>query len=62
MVTSATLLACSMAAPPARTTRTATSTGSVGASPHAADAAVNSTNPCRSTSLRPYRSGEVRLR
>ena len=62
MATSATLLACSMAAPAACTTRTAISTGSVGASPHAADAAVNSTNPYRYTSLRPYRSDEVRLR
>ena len=60
VVPGATLLACSVAAPPTLTTRTATGTGSAGASPHAAD--VNSTNPCRYTSLRPYRSGEVRLR
>ena len=56
--TSATLLACSIAAPAACTTRTAISTPSVGASPHAADAAVNSTNPYRYTSLRPYRSDQ----
>ena len=47
VVPGATLLACSMAAPPTLTTRTAPGTGSAGASPHAADAAVNSTNPCR---------------
>ena len=58
VATSATLLACSIAAPAACTTRTATSTPSVGASPHPADAAVNSTNPYKYTSLRPYRSDQ----
>ena len=38
VATSATLLACSIAAPAACTTRSPTSTGSDGASPHAADA------------------------
>ena len=58
VATSATLLACSIAAPAACTTRSPTSTSSVGASPHAADAAVNTTNPYRYTSLRPYRSDQ----
>ena len=47
VVTRATLLACSMAAPAAWTTRSATSAGSVGARPHAADATANTANPYR---------------
>ena len=47
VTTSATLFACSSAAPPAWTTRSATSTPSEGASPQAADAAENTTNPYR---------------
>ena len=62
MVTSATLLACSMAAPPARTTRTATGTGSVGATPHAAGAAVKQHKPVPVHQLAVIRSDEVRLR
>src|SRR5581483_3591208 len=50
---SATLLACNIAAPAACTTRPATSTPSVGASPHPAAATVNSRNPSRYTSFRP---------
>ena len=58
VATSATLLACSIAAPAACTTRSPISTGSDGASPHAAEAPANTTNPYRYISLRPYRSDQ----
>jgi hypothetical protein len=45
VVISATLLACSMAAPTPCTTRHTTSTGRLGAKAHAADASVNTANP-----------------
>jgi hypothetical protein len=45
VVTRATLLDCSMAAPAAWMTRNTTSRPSEGASPQAAEARVNSTNP-----------------
>ena len=45
VVTRATLLACSMAAPAAWTSRNATSTASERASPHAADPAMKIMNP-----------------
>ena len=47
VTTSATLFACSSAAPAAWTTRSTISTPSEGASPQAADAPANSTNPYR---------------
>ena len=47
VTTSATLLACSSAAPAAWTTRSAISAPSEGASPHAAEAPANTTNPYR---------------
>ena len=58
VTTSATLLACSRAAPPAWTTRRAISAPSEGASPHAADEPANTTNPYRYMSLRPARSDQ----
>ena len=58
VTTSATLFACSSAAPPAWTTRSAMRTPSEGASPQAADAAENTTNPYRYSSLRPARSDQ----